>query len=62
MRSLLGRRRRSACECWRAGACYGMLCVWGGGGGAMQALMGTVVAGVCWPDAQSAGKATKICM
>ena len=30
--------------------------------GAMQALMGTVVAGVCWPDAQSAGKATKICM
>jgi exportin-5 len=31
-------------------------------GTALQALVATAVAGMCWPDTQSAGKATKICM
>jgi hypothetical protein len=30
--------------------------------GAMRALMGVAVAGMCWPDSQAAGKATRICM
>jgi len=30
--------------------------------GAIRSLMAVAVAGLCWPDSQAAGKATKICM
>ncbi|KAF6261995.1 armadillo-type protein [Scenedesmus sp. NREL 46B-D3] len=35
--------------------------LWQYDGQAMQALMATAVAGMCWPDAPSAGKCTTIC-
>uniref|UniRef100_A0A383WPV4 Uncharacterized protein n=1 Tax=Tetradesmus obliquus TaxID=3088 RepID=A0A383WPV4_TETOB len=35
--------------------------LWSYDGQAMQALMATAVAGMCWPDAPSAGKCTTIC-
>jgi exportin-5 len=35
--------------------------LWTYDGQAMQALMATAVAGMCWPDAPSAGKCTTIC-
>lgn len=35
--------------------------LWRYDGKAMQALMATAVAGMCWPDAQAAGKCTVIC-